>query len=122
MVGELLTPGGHGLVSGNYLSPSTLGTRLLPCPGTAGAMLFWHTRGTVQPPGLGCSHPAPVGRTSVTACRGSPARNHPVTEGPPVLWFHLPVLTELINMCKLVPTGTGHMGSHLPWSGLSLLI
>lgn len=27
-------------------------------------------------------------------------RNHPSHRGPSVLWFHLPILTELIDMCQ----------------------
>lgn len=88
MVGELLTPGGHGLVSGNYPISINLGApvsfpaqaQLVPCySGIPVAQCSLQD--------LAVAIPAPVGRTSVTACRGSPSATTPVTEGPQCCGF-----------------------------------
>ena len=103
MVGELLTPEGHSSVSVNYPVSINLGTPV-SFPAQAQPVLCCYS-GT---PAAQCSLrdlalaiPTPVGKTSVSACL--PWRsfcNPPGHRGAPGLWFHLPILTELTNMCQ----------------------
>ena len=89
MEGELLTPGGHCSVSGNYPISINLGTpvsfpaqaQLMPCCYSGIPV----AQSSLQD--LAVAIPAPVGRTSVTACPGSPSATTPVTEGPQCCGF-----------------------------------